>query len=217
MDSKESFEDLALKKSILPVMLYLAICGASFFVIDQLSIGANTILGANNIKLVNILEGLVIGLLTIFVIFYLVYKHKFVEINAQKNMDAIINSSPYPVLICKLKDLSISSCSPVFYNLLEYSANEIKSKTLRDLLTESSFKQINSEHQNKQYVNHDYESIHFVEKGHGLLSLSANIMKYELLDNDYLIIRCHSNEIKGSAAFEPSESVVIEKKRPFQF
>lgn len=217
MESKDNYEDIALKKSILPVLFYLAVCFAVFFTIDRVSITANNFVGVDYVKLVNILEVLLIALLTTFLIFYLVYKHKFVEINATRNMNSFINTSPNPVFICKLKDYSIRSCSPVMYRLLGYSANEIKSMTLRDIISEASFKILQNEHQNKNYINKDFENIHFIEKSQGLLALSANIMKYELLDSDYLLISCFNSKVTGSSAREEKEPIPQESKRPFQF
>lgn len=218
MESKEYYENIALRKSILPVILYLIICSGLFFAIDQISINTNNIFGSDNIKLVNVLKALVIGLLTTFLIFYLVFKYKYIEVNSSKNMELIVKSSPYPVLICKLKDLSISSSSSSLTKLLGYSAKEVTQITLLDILSETSYKLLMSECQNKNYINKDFDNLHFVEKGKGLLSLSANVLKYELLDKDYLVIRCHSGLITAQATFEDANTSSLPNgKRPFSF
>ncbi|OYU95072.1 MAG: hypothetical protein CFE21_12255 [Bacteroidetes bacterium B1(2017)] len=214
MESRERFENIALKKSILPVMAYLSICVVLFFAIDQVSIKANNFLGADNLKIVNILKALVISLITTFLIFWLVYKFKFVEINASRNMNVIFDSAPYPVCIVKLKDYSIVSSSQALTRLLGYTSNEFKDLSLKDILSETAIKLVINESENQYYINRDFKDIHFVEKNGGLLALSANIMKYELLEKDYLIIRLHSEKVVGSVTFEQSQA---EPKRNFQF
>ena len=216
MESRENFEDLALKKSILPVILYLLICFGVFFAIDQASIGANKFLGQDNIKLVNILKGAFIGLLTTFLIFFLVYKYKFVEINALRNMNSIVNTSLYPELIIQDKNHSVVSCSPVFSKLLGYTLKDMKGLTLNDLLTEASYKAIQEQKANKDYVNHDFSDLHFIDKNQQLMRLSANVMKYELLENHYLIIRCNNAKVSGNAPVETSPETKI-TRRSFQF
>ena len=216
MESRENFEDLALRKSILPVILYLGICFAVFFAIDQASIGANNFLGQDNVKLVNILKGIFIGLLTTFLIFFLVYKYKFVEINALRNMSTIVNSSLYPEIIVQAKSQSLLSCSPVFTKLLGYTAKEVKGLSLHDILTEGSYKKVMEENANKNYVNHDFPELHFIDKNKQLLNLSANILRYELLEKDYLIIRCNNAKISGNAVNETTQEPKV-TKRNFQF
>lgn len=218
MESKENFEDLAFRKSLLPVSLYLGLSVLLFFAIDWASEGANHIFGDNNVKLVQILKLGFIGLLTTFLIFYLVYKYKFVEVNASRNMNAVFTSSPYPVLIVKLKNHSISSCSQAMMRLLGYTANEIKSLTLKDILSEGDFKRILEEHANLKYINRDYAGLHFLDKGRQVLSLSVNVMRYELLDHDYLLVRCSTEKVVGKPVFEESDSPSPGPvKKSFQF
>ncbi len=216
MESRENFEDLALKKSILPVIIYLLICFAVFFAIDQASIGANKFLGQDNLKLVNILKGAFIGLLTTFLIFFLVYKYKFVEINALRNMNSIVNASLYPELIVQDKNHTVVSCSPVFSKLLGYSLKDMKGLTLNDILTEASYKAIQEQNANKDYVNHDFSDLHFIDKNQQLMRLSANVMKYELLEKHYLIIRCNNAKVSGNAPVETSPETKT-ARRSFQF
>ena len=217
-ESKEYYENIALKRSILPVLFYLLICFGLFFLIDQISINANQIFGSDRIKLINVLKGIVIGLLTTFLIFYLIFKYKFVEVNAAKNLEVIVKSSPYPVIICSSKDFSINGCSASIAKILGYTSKEIAQVTLLDILTETSYKLLITECQNKNYVNKDFENIHFVEKGNGLLSLSANVLKYELLDKEYLLIRCHSELVTSQLVFEDIDTPnPANVKRPFSF
>lgn len=219
MESKDYYENIALRRSFFPVILYLIVCSGLFFAINHISISTNSIFGSDNVKLVNVLKALVIGLLTTFLIFYLVFKYKYIEVNSGKNMELIIKSSPYPVLICKLKDLSISSSSSSLNKLLGYSAKEVTQITLLDILSETSHKLLMSECQNKNYINKDFDNIHFVEKGKGLLSLSANVLKYELLDKEYLLISCHSEIVTAQATFEDANTASLPPsgKRPFSF
>ena len=74
MKSNDYLENLALKKSILPVFVYLALAISLLYATDQVSLSANNFLGANNVKIVHILKVFIIGLLTTFLIFYLIYK-----------------------------------------------------------------------------------------------------------------------------------------------
>ncbi len=215
MVTKENIEEQALKKSILPVAIYLASCFSVFFTIDLVSISANNILGAENIKLINILKGLLIGLLTTFLIFYLVYKYKFVEINANLNMELIINTAPYMVFVSKLSDFSITSCSPHMYHLLGYSVNELKSLTLNELISDSAFKKLIIENQDKHYINKDYSNIGFIKKDQNTVSLDVNVMKYELLEKDYLLIRCHAKQTEELVSEKVEKS--IEEKKLFTF
>ncbi|MCF8425321.1 MAG: hypothetical protein K9H61_03820 [Bacteroidia bacterium] len=216
-ERNENMEDQALKKAVVPVTLYLLISVSIFYGIDQISFSATNLLGGDKQKLVHILEVLVIGLLTTFMIFYLIYKFKYVEINANLNISFIFSSSPYPVLICKLKDNSIVSCSPIMSRVLGYTAKEIKELTLQELITESSYNLIMGVEENKYYINRDFEGIHFIEKNKSLLSIAANVIKYEFLDKDYLLIQCHAESVGGKTIFEDLEPKPNEIKRPFQF
>lgn len=217
MESKEYLEDVALKKSIVPVIIYLVVVVAIFFVIDRVSIGATNFLGGDNVKIINILKTLLIGLLTTFLIFYLVYKYKYVEVNAQLNNTSFVHASPYPELICKVKDYSLNSCSMPLLSLLSYTSKEVKGLSLNDILTPSSLKILMEVIQDKHYINKDFTEVHFVEKTKGLLSLSVNVMKFELLDTDYILIRCHNGKLHYNPAYEETELVQTEPKKSFQF
>lgn len=216
MGTKENIEEQALKKSILPVVIYLTICFSLFFVIYYVSINANNFLGIENIRFVNILKGILIGLLTTFLIFYLIFKYKFVEINANLNLELIINSAPYLVFVCRLSDFSISSCSASMHHLLGYSVNEIKSLTLGELMTENSFKLLVIENEDKHYINKDFENIGFIKKNLESVTLNVNVMKYELLEKDYLIIRCRSDQIADRSS-DKKEKSSGEEKNLFTF
>ncbi len=217
MNSKEKFEDIALKKSILPVLFYLAVCSILFLAIDQVSMKTNGFMGVDNVKLIQILKLLIIGFITTFLIFWLVYKFKYVAINASQNSFAVVNTSPYAEMVVRAKDYSIQACSPVLNRLLGFSANEMKVLTLRDILSETSFKQLLDANENKQYINRDFDGLHFVDKGRGLLSIAANVMRMELLDKEFILIRLHAEKVTGSSASEEMEASNKETKRNFQF
>lgn len=217
MESKEYLEDVALKKSVLPVIIYLVVSVAIFFAIDRVSIGATNFLGGDNVKIINILKTLLIGLLTTFLIFYLVYKFKYVEVNANLNNTTFVHASPYPELLCKLSDYSLVACSGQLLSLLSYNSKDVKTLSLNDILSASSLKILMEVIQDKHYINKDFSELHFVDKSKGLLSLSANVMKLELLDKDYLLLRCHNGKINANAAYEQVESVQTETKKSFQF
>ncbi|MDZ4666625.1 MAG: hypothetical protein SGJ00_01960 [bacterium] len=192
MDDRENLENLALKKSILPVLVYLLICSAVFFLIDQTSLSANHFLGNENLKLVNVLKGIVIGLLTTFLIFFLFYKYKYVEINALRNMHKMVLASPYPMALLHYKDQSVMACSNAFSRLLGYTSNETIQLTLSDILTEIAFKKLMEQKKINTTINHDFADLHLVQKNKQALSLAVNVMNFELLDKEYLIISCHS-------------------------
>jgi hypothetical protein len=191
MDERENLENLALKKSIIPVIIYLLICTSVFLLIDQTSLSANHFLGNDNVLLVNILKGILIGLLTTFLIFYLVYKYKFIEINALQNMKQMALASPYPMAIFHFKDHSIMGCSNSFVRLLDYSSNEAKKLSLSDVFTDASLKKLVEQKKAHASLNHDYSELHLVQKNKQVLSIAINVMNFELLDKEYLIISCH--------------------------
>ncbi len=217
MDPKQKYEDIALKKSILPVLFYLIVCAVLFFAIDQVSMKTNGFLGVDNVKVIQILKIIVIGFITTFLIFWLVYKYKFVSVNASLNSFSVVNSSPYAEFVVRVKDYSIQACSPVMNRLLGYSSNEIKAIALRDILTESAFKLLQDANENKQYINRDFSDLHFVDKSRGLLSFAANVMRLEMLDKEYILVRLHAHKIAGSSVDEEMDTSKKETKRNFQF
>ncbi|MDP3927506.1 MAG: hypothetical protein Q8R57_00640 [Bacteroidota bacterium] len=217
MESKEYLEDVALKKSIIPVVIYLLVALAIFLGIDKVSIGANNFLGGDNVKIVQILKTLLIGLITTFLVFYLVYKYKFMEVNASLNTSSIVQTSPYPEIVCKISDLSVLACSQPLLLLLGYNSKDIKSLTLNDIITASSMKVLMELFHDKNYINKDYSDLHFVDKEKGLLSLSANIIKFEILDADYVLVRCQNKKISAQVTFEEQAEPKEEPKKAFQF
>ena len=50
MESREYLENVALKKSILPVFIYLIAVGGLFYLIDRVSLGANSFLGVDKLS-----------------------------------------------------------------------------------------------------------------------------------------------------------------------
>ena len=217
MESKEYLENLALKKSILPVCIYLLIVGSLFYGIDKISIGANSFLGVDNLKVVHVLKAMLIGLLTTFLIFYLVYKYKFMEVNTHLYTVSIVQNSPYPELVCDMNNYAVAACSQPLLSLLGYTSNEIKSLTIRDMVSSSSVNELVELFKESSKVNKDFTNIHFIEKNKGLLSLSVHCMRFEILDIDYVILRCYQSKILASAALEDSISAGNISKRNFQF
>jgi hypothetical protein len=217
MKSNDYLENLALKKSILPVFVYLALAISLLYATDQVSLSANNFLGANNVKIVHILKVFIIGLLTTFLIFYLIYKYKFMEVNAHFNATSFMQTSPYPEAICKLKDYSLMSCSMPFLNLLGYNTNEIKNLTLDDIVSVSSMKALAELFYDKNYINTDFTNVHFVGKSKGLLSISVSILKFEVLDNDYVLLRCHNGKIISNVLLDEPNELSQERKKAFQF
>lgn len=217
MESKEYLENLALKKSILPVCIYLLVVGSLFYAIDKVSVGANSFLGVDNLKVVNILKALLIGLLTIFLIFYLVYKYKFMEVNTHLNTVSIVQNSPYPEIVCQVNDYAIAACSQPLLSILGYSSNEIRSMLLRDILSTKSMNVLVELFKDNTYASKDFTDIHFIGKNKGLLSLSVHCMKFEILDNDYVILRCYQSKILANTAIEGQISSGNISKRNFQF
>lgn len=217
MDPKQKYEDIALKKSVLPVLFYLILCAVLFFAIEQVSMKTNGFLGVDNVKVIQILKVLVIGFISTFLVFWLVYKYKFVSVNASLNSFSVVNSSPYAEFVVRAKDYSIQACSPIMNRLLGYSSNEIKALSLRDILSENAFKLLIDANENKQYVNRDFPDLHFVDKSRGLMSFAANVMRLEMLDKEYILFRLHADKISGGSAVEEMEVNKKDSKRNFQF
>jgi hypothetical protein len=216
MESREYLENVALKKSILPVFIYLIAVGGLFYLIDRVSVGANSFLGVDKLKVIQVLKAMLIGLLTTFLIFYLVYKYKFMEVNTQVNTIALVQQSPYPEIIFKLSDFSLAACSHPLLNILGYASNEIKNLTLTDLISTSSMSGLVSHFQDKNFVKNDFTNIHFIEKSKGILSLSVSLLKFDMLDADYVILRCYQTKLTPNYTVEEN-SAAGPMKRHFQF
>jgi hypothetical protein len=69
----------------------------------------------------------------------------------------------------------------------------------------------------KNYINTDFTNVHFVEKSKGLLSISVSILKFEVLDNDYVLLRCHNGKITTNVLLDEPNELSKERKKAFQF
>lgn len=212
----EKLENRALMKSILPVVLYLAGAFLIYFGIEQFSMKAGNFLGADYATLVQIIRGVLIGLLTTFLVFYMVYKYRFVQINASYNMNFQVASSPYPICMVELSKQEITAGSPSMFQMLGYSEAEFLNLTLKDLISDHSLKELLNKDLNEPYIDRNIPQVNFVMKSRGLLAVPVNLVKMSLLDTEILLIRCHAEKPAGTAAYE-QETNTQKLKRTFQF
>ncbi len=202
MNANDYFENYAIKRTFLPISIYLVLTFLIFFIGSQITEGAQNYLNQSQLNLVNSFKIAVYIMLSSIWLFIIIFNKNLLEVSALQQFTGIFKTSPYPVMIIRVKDQSILTSSISLARMLDYGNKEILNLSLHDIISEKSIKDLESK-KNSELTHDQYlKEIHFIGKDRNAIKCEASLYPFELSGREYLIIRCKSNEDKHSEGMQ---------------
>ncbi len=198
MNATDYFENYAIKRSILPLGIYLVLTFLIFFIGNQITEGAQNYFNQSQLNLVNSFKIAVYIMMSSIWLFIVVFNKNLLEVSALQQFTGIFKTSPYPVMIIRIKDLSIITSSISLARMLDYGNKEILNQSLHDILTEKSIKDLESKRNAELTQDQNLNEIQFIGKDKIQVKCEASLYPFALSGREYLIIRCKSNDEKHS-------------------
>jgi hypothetical protein len=196
MNATEYFENYAIKRTILPISIYLVLTFLIFFIGNQITEGAQNYLNQSQLNLVNSFKIAVYIMLSSIWLFIIIFNKNLLEVSALQQFTGIFKTSPYPVMIIRIKDQTIITSSLSLSKMLDYGNKEILNLSLNDILTEKSIKDLESKKNTELTHDQNLNEIQFISKDKNQVKTEISLYPFELSGSEYLIIRCKSNDEK---------------------
>jgi hypothetical protein len=190
MNANEYFENYAIKKTLLPIGIYVVLTFLIFFIGHQITEGAQDYLTHDQLELVDSFKITVYMMMSVIWLFIVIFNKNLLEVSALQQFTGIYKTSPYPVMIIRSKDNVIITCSLSLARMLELGNQEILRMGLSDIMTDKSLKEINQKKSSELTHDQHLDEMHFIDKDKNLVKCEANLLPFEISGRDYLIIRC---------------------------
>ncbi|MFY8020330.1 MAG: hypothetical protein ACOVP1_04000 [Bacteroidia bacterium] len=194
MNANDYFENYAIKRTLFPIILYIVLTGLIFYIGHQIIEGAENYLNHDQLDLVDSLKITVYIMMSTIWLFIVIFNKNLLEVSAIQQFTGIFKTSPYPVMIIRLKDQAIITSSSNLARMLDYGNKEILSLALSDIMTEKSIKEITEKRNIEITVDQHLNELQFIDKNKNLVKNEVSLLPFELAGREYLIVRCKVND-----------------------
>ena len=203
MNAADYFENYAIKRTILPIVIYILLTILIFYIGHQIVEGAQNYLNHDQLDLVDSLKITVYIMMSTIWLFIVVFNKNLLEVSAIQQFTGIFKTSPYPVMIIRLKDQAIITSSSNLAKMLDYGNKEILNMGLSDIMTEKSIKEITEKKNTELTVDQHLNELQFIDKNKNLVKNEASLLPFALAGREYLIVRCKTNDDPNKANHHP--------------
>lgn len=194
IENEEKIENTAIKKAILPTLLFWVITFAWVFVTDQVLYMFHDSISRSLYQFLSTTKGIVfiIGLGIFF--FYLYYNNAYAQYKAGDEIRKFFKRSPYKVMIFNSENLKIATASITILQKLGYNESDMIGLSLSDLVDRKTDLLILEELDKKMHINKDVGSILIRAKNEQMVEFYCKIMEIDLVYGRFLVLRLLSKE-----------------------